>query len=440
MTTGLTLPFLTAPDPDVMQEGSLDPLGMGRLADSLANEIAPEVTARMSRIRFLTAMAVGARAVEQPAEWMAEDGTPAFLAFEWLVVEAFARTPAVGDVVGVPGIQKARRAVQGRRHVGSGDRYLAAPKVFGFHGVYKRITIDLGVVDDRLELLPGRGEQLVDAWRADQGARRDVRLARDLIRIKHEVAQALAHGEIRLGPTSSYWQELARWFAPGTAGPTESRLIWDWLVAPVQNGAAGLGTDLGRRLRAEAVLLLRDEVATSDDERALLLRLLARTASRELRQRLEAIESFEALARRLDDAFRLLRVRSSERLPSARPVAELATHGEFRAIAAELPALSAEASRRLNELDLGAQLEDALGIFRDARAPAQLVQALLDHHQTVQDRKVKRPWFERLDEGVVARGPGRSFEPYSPRATYVHPYRLLSLRSFCRDLRQGRPA
>lgn len=437
MTTGLTLPFLTAPDPDVLQEGSLDPLGMGRLADLLANEIAPEVTARMWRIRFVTAMAVGARVLEQPAEWMAEDGTPAFLAFEWLVVEAFARTRGLADLVGVPGIQKAGRAVQAGRHVGSGDRYLATPKVFGFHGVYKRITIDSDVVDDRLELLPGRGEQLVDAWRADHVGRGDARFGRDLTRIKHEVAQALAHGEVRLGPTSSYWQKIARWFAPAAAGSRERRLIWAWLVEPAHVGPAGVGDDLRRRLRAELMLLLRPEIATSDDERALLLRLLAHGAlSRELRERLEAIESFEALARRLDDAFRLLRVRSSERRPTAVPAGDLAAHDELRAIAAELPKRFADASARLNELDLGTQLEEGLGVFRDVTSPAQLVDTLLDHHLEVQDRKGKRPWFERLDEGVLARGPGVSFDPYSARETYVHPYRLLSLRSFCRDLQQ----
>ena len=58
VTAGLTLPSLTASDPDVLQEGSLDPLGMGRLAGLLADELAPEVTARMSRIRFVTTTAV----------------------------------------------------------------------------------------------------------------------------------------------------------------------------------------------------------------------------------------------------------------------------------------------------------------------------------------------------------------------------------------------
>ncbi len=83
MTAGLTLPFVTEADPDRAGEGSLDPLGLARIADRLADELAPEVTARMSRIRFVTAIAVGSQAMLEPADWRGSDGTPAYLAYEW---------------------------------------------------------------------------------------------------------------------------------------------------------------------------------------------------------------------------------------------------------------------------------------------------------------------------------------------------------------------
>jgi hypothetical protein len=38
---GLTLPRLSASDPEVAGEGGLDPLRLSPLADRLANEIAP---------------------------------------------------------------------------------------------------------------------------------------------------------------------------------------------------------------------------------------------------------------------------------------------------------------------------------------------------------------------------------------------------------------
>ena len=74
MLAGLRLPFLTEADPEQAGEGSLDPLGLVPVADRLAGEIAPGVTARMSRIRFVTAIAVGAVATETLGDAVASDG------------------------------------------------------------------------------------------------------------------------------------------------------------------------------------------------------------------------------------------------------------------------------------------------------------------------------------------------------------------------------
>jgi len=59
-----TLPFLTAYDPPSTSEGTLDPLGLYLIADQLAVQLVPAVRERMQRIRFLTAMAVGALVTE----------------------------------------------------------------------------------------------------------------------------------------------------------------------------------------------------------------------------------------------------------------------------------------------------------------------------------------------------------------------------------------
>jgi hypothetical protein len=45
----------------------------------------------------------------------------------------------------VPGIDKARQARRNKVPM-SADRYLKTPKVFGFHGVYKRLARHLDVV------------------------------------------------------------------------------------------------------------------------------------------------------------------------------------------------------------------------------------------------------------------------------------------------------
>lgn len=101
---GLTLPHLSAPDPEVAGEGSLDPLGLAAIADRLAEEIAPDVRARMHRIRFVAAIAVGAAACESLTDVLPADGvsTPA-LCFEWLLIEAADRTvPYAGRLTSGP--------------------------------------------------------------------------------------------------------------------------------------------------------------------------------------------------------------------------------------------------------------------------------------------------------------------------------------------------
>lgn len=60
-------PFLTSYDPPGTSEGTLDPLGLYQIADQLAVQLVPAVRERMQRIRFLTAMAVGALPLPEAA-------------------------------------------------------------------------------------------------------------------------------------------------------------------------------------------------------------------------------------------------------------------------------------------------------------------------------------------------------------------------------------
>src|SRR5262245_26918188 len=105
----VSLPFLSLPDPVVTGEGVLDPLGLSALGDRLADWILPRLTARMSRPRFLTAMAVSAVVCDGLEEEIAADGvTPAHILFEWLLVESFARQANDWEVLRTPGIDEAR--------------------------------------------------------------------------------------------------------------------------------------------------------------------------------------------------------------------------------------------------------------------------------------------------------------------------------------------
>ncbi len=429
---GLTLPFVSTADPDTNAEGGLDPLGLGGLADQLANKIAPEVTARMQRVRFVTAIAACAELLVEPADTLGPDGTPAYLAFEWLVVEALVRRTPAGGIAAVPGAQLARRRIrEPRRHL-SGASYLNAPKVFGFHGVYKRLARDLRIVDDRFRL-DQHGHELLREWEQDSNLsgfierRRNTsggRLAGEMTR---QVRSATERGEVQLGHASRWWPEISAAFGPGEAGQRERRLLRSYL------------DDEQRPIRTELVRLVAASAQTEEDEHA-MVRGFAETSgiSDELRARLRAILAYEALVRRIADVFTLTRLRSTQ-APATRLKSEaVAGHEQVAVVAKTLPTLYVRAVEAMAVLGLDAELENQLGSFRDEYEPRQLVEAVLDRHDAVQSRKGKRSWFERDDQGFVVRGIGFADGAFEPSEEFIHPYRLYALRRFCADLGPGR--
>src|SRR3546814_17559612 len=103
-------------------QGSLDPLGTGALADRIAEQLVPDVRARMSRVRFLTAMAISSIVTDEVGELLILDGraTPP-LAFEWLLIEGFVRKK-LPLPTGVPGTTKARGVLSRNGRLGARDR------------------------------------------------------------------------------------------------------------------------------------------------------------------------------------------------------------------------------------------------------------------------------------------------------------------------------
>jgi hypothetical protein len=429
---GLTLPFVTRADPDVSGEGSLDPLGLFGVADRLADEIAPQMTARMSRIRFLTAIAACSHVLEQPSQRLSDDGrTPAYLAFEWLLVEAMARRPPASGVDRVPGIQKARARVDTVAPHLDAASYLVTPKVFGFHGVYKRLARDLELVDGELLLLP-RGEELLTIWEREQRLPGFVRGTRSTAGgrlaelIESQVAIALRDGHVVLGPTSRYWSDLAELFAPAGAGRRERSALWAWLTADQQP------------VRSEFVRLVAsgaerpDEVSEHDE----VARLLVGPLSTDLRVRLDSINAYEGLVAPLDDVFRAIRVSGSLDRGATTSVERVASVETVKTAAAVLPARYTAASERLSILGHDAELDRELSEFGHPMAPGELVSTVLDRHEHVQRRKEKRAWIDRDGTGFVVRAIGELHEPVrEPRRAYLHPYRIGMARWFARDLR-----
>lgn len=433
MAVQLPVPFLTEADPDKVGEGSLDPLGMTSIADRLAEEIAPDVTARMSRIRFLTAIAAGATIAGGLVREVAADGrTPAYLAYEWIVVESMARRPPE-DTGSIPGIQKARRVV-GRTpsgHLDAGS-YLQVPKVFGFHGVHKRLGRGINLIDS--ELLPlDLGADLLRAWESDQGLQGFAervprtpggRLSRNLVT---EVGKTLEAGRVTTKPGSHLWGHLAQALQPAGAGRRERKLLWEALV------------DREQPVRSELVEALRP-LASENISEAQALRQVKAQASTDLKLRLAAIDAYERVAWLLNGALRAIQFISSNQ--GAQPVMpdQLASHVAIARASKELPGAIARAVECLSPVGQDDLFERNCEAFADHLAPPALADALLSRHELIQEEKGgKRPWLERSkDGGFVVRPPYRTTEDAVVEDGYVHPYRVGALSSFILDLRKDK--
>ena len=426
----ITLPFLTAYDPPGSSEGTLDPLGLYQIADQLGVLLVPAVRERMQRIRFLTAMAVGTFVTEGLDDNPEHRDASPYLAWEWLVVESMIRT--TGETRGVPGTLVTRRALDDHDYLDARS-YLKTPRIFGFHGVYKRLAVHLGIVD--VHLGPGpNAEKLVDAWAKGLGIG-GLEGARSLMGSwTTAIKRGLGEKPPRTKPgwSRSDWAELAKAFDPSEGKTREKRVLQDLLLAVDD-----------RRLGALPQLWELQKEFEDDEyvEEALHNRLEKRDPS--YAPLLKAIRSYEAFARSLQDGFDVLIAEASRSDTLDYAVTEIAQVGDFRKSVANLHARFETAHQALSEitivsLSLPNLFAERFQSFAEPMDAGTCALALCDHHVKVQRSKSangKRPWFDRIGNDRIYirhayREPRRDILP----GRYAHPYRGVPIRMFWRDL------
>ena len=434
----MLIPYRSESDPEVQGEGSIDPLGLATVADHLADWIMPGITARMWRPRFLTAMVVASTVVQPLQEALAKDGiTPAWLIFEWHYVEPMARREDKdGNLRRIPGIEKARQSVRDKIPMNP-DRYLKTPKVFGFHGVYKRLAVHTSVVDSHL--CPSEnGARLLKTWEREQGLSGfsdwdcDEGLGPKLRRsffeaIKHSMESGQSE---KRGPWSGA-SLIVNHLAPDGMGKQEAQCLWELLL----DSQAEPRSEIFKTLRDVELLSLFSDCRS---ERKLLREFNSRV-SNELRRRISAIEAYEAFCRPLQEVMDRLRYLSTIRRPALVQDRDLEADERTSELAAKIQQSVDHARESLNGSPVEDEFEKLGRSFDEVRTGAELFHALWDHHVKIQGGKPpegKRPWFEEMgDGGLIVRPPYRMDEEPEPREEYVHPYRLFAAESFIRDLR-----
>ena len=425
---GFTLPELSAYDPPVAGEGSLDPMGLAAISDRLANRLVPGVRARMLRLRFVTAMAMGTMACETLADELAADGisTPA-IGFEWLVIEGFVRRFPPRDMpAGIPGSQKARAVISRGQRL-SAATYLKGPSVFGFNGVYKPFAVDAGIVTPDLETGP-RGAELVRAWESEQGfagftdavPRTEGRKLR--VSIRDQVRDALRAGRCTANPRGWLFGHLAGSLHPDRAWPGERQALRDMVMGGLHETRAELAAHLvgidGELSEAEVLHAVRPMCSLA------------------LGAIVDAVVAYERFAALVDAAFHTLCAVSHSMGAQPLTPRHVKAHELILRGVREIPEHFRRAAEQMGSIDADGGLEERFGEFAIPRSPAEFVDLLLEHHEQVQSAKPphgKRSWFEPLRDGWVIRAPYGTAEQPELGPWFVHPVRIAPLRRFLKD-------
>ena len=412
----------------------MDPLGLYQIADQLAVMLVPAVRERMQRIRFLTAMAVGAMVTEGMEEApQFRDASP-YLVWEWLVVEAIVRTSSNGSSVqGVPGSDMARRALQQHNYLDARS-YLKNPRIFGFNGVYKRLAVHLKLLD--VNLGPGpRTEELFAAWARDLriGSREE---AKSLVqRWSAAVRRSLGEKPPRTKTnwTNREWTELAVAFAPEGAQGWEKSCLREALLAADD-----------RKLGALPALWRLQSEFDDKEFREEPMHVMLQGREPVYGSLLTAIRNYETFSRNLKDAFDLLKAVAAGQKTQGFLVIEIARDEKFNRCVEDLHEQFMDADSALGEVGLvGSSLRNTFSErfsrFAEPMDAGSCGLALCAHHEAVQQAKSadgKRPWFDRIgtDRIYIRHAYREPRQPIQP-GRYVHGYRGWPIRRFYRDLK-----
>lgn len=431
----VSLPFVSVADPATRDEGALDPLGLATVSDRLADWVLPGVTARMSRPRFLTAVAVSAALCEGLDDRPPGDGvTPAATVFEWLVVEGFARRAQRPDVRQTPGIEKVSAAVKADMRM-SARAYLKTPSVFGFHGVYKRLAQHLGLVDDELRLNEN-GFHLLRVWEREQAIDGFADGKGSVFRSwRDAVVDAYEKGYSTRSAGWQGWEQFAVHLSPSHIGQREAESLWQLLLD-------GSGDRRGEVFELvdnpESRTVMADSLSDLDS-----VLCLSPRSSPELAARWRVIQAFESFGGCLEDGFEWMQFLSTRAGTQPLSPTDFMDEPRVRQLTEQLPALHRNAVKLLADApgqipDMFARIASGFEFIADAR---ELFEALLQRHGSVQKAKPpegKREWFERAsDDRVMVRLPYRRGEPPLDIPFWRRTYRLrTAVLSFCNDLRR----
>ena len=384
----------------------------------------------MKRIRFLTAMAVGCFVTEGLETDEDQPDCLPYLIWEWLVIEAMVRTyPNPDDLWAVPGSQVTKQALANHGYLDYRS-YLKTPRIFGFHGVYKRLAIHLGLVDLHICLRPG-GEILADSWARDLGYNDIDDAQKVLKKWRDAVQRGLASKPCKTCPVwkADDWSELAVAFFPNNTGRREKKVLKKLLHKTDERALGAL----------PAIWALQKDFVEEDYSEETLHTRLKQTLPSYCTL-LKAIATYEDFSRGLQDAFDLILASGDSWDGRGLEVSSMANEAEFVSSLDRLDNRYEETKHRLGEVDLqmAVLFDERFGRFAMPVNAEEAAKIICEHHEEIQKRKSadgKRAWFDRLGPNhIYIRNQYRKSRREMMPDRYVHDYRGRPIRNFYFDL------
>jgi len=435
----MLMPLLSEADPRVSAEGSIDPLGIYAIADSLAVRMVPGVRERQKHPRFLTSIAVSQSLCSEFSDDVvaADEVSEPWQVFEWYLVEGMVRTTKEEKWLrGLPGQDKAVGSIKDGVPL-SAKRYLKTPTVFGFHGVYRALARDIEV--ERADRLGETGFALVTAWEKEQGldgfcGSGDGPGKAIRRRLLDSLQDGLTSGGVARKGGWNGWQFYSDHLGIYEAGKREARVIKQALLNPTSGFRKEV---LGLLISPSGRELWTEEASQHWPSERRFHAALLNEASADLKHLLQAIDSYERFSRFLQDAFDDVLLRLSQHQQRIKPN-ELAGLLGVKRAAKGIPDNFIEVVERLAPYGEAVRFQESYSSLAERVSVSDWLEKLLEHHCHVQHSKPptgKAPWFDRFDDGSCMirtgyiRDTGGRYDD-----SYVHAYRTSSLWSFARDL------
>jgi len=332
---------------------------------------------------------------------------------------------------GLPGIDKTRQAIKDRVPLNAG-RYLKTPGTFGFHGVYRVLSRELGIEESGR--LGETGYNLFVEWAKEQNLHGFYGSGNgDGAYIKRllfdAVKDGLGKGSVARKGGWQGWSFISEHLLHTQVGKKESKVI----VKALRNCKTGYAKQvLDYMVSASGKKIYQETKSEKEFHKG-----LSAISDPDLKELLHAIKQYEMFSRFLQDAFfDCLYCMSKTR--SKTPIKEMLVFPSVKRAFDRVPQLYNKLLEILSPFNETFRFETVFADVAESGTLTDWVNSLLEHHIRVQNKKPpngKAPWFERFDDGSYIIRPGylRS-EGGLNNDDYVHAFRGTPLWSFARDL------